>query len=160
MKIKDKCRIFVRQLAYMAKNPKQGKATPPKVEEPLVPYVSLKKTTTIVDYSFKKLKKIMDSVPFTQVEWSNMLHLSERTLQRYAKNNSSFEGIYTDRIFLLQEMIKLGLETFHNSHSFYQWLKKDKVVLGHRINFESLYSERGIQEVVDQISRIQYGVYT
>lgn len=146
----------------MAKISKQfkGKVILPKVEEPQLPYASLKKVASVSDYSYKKLKKIMDSVPFTQIEWSNMLHLSERTLQRYAKNNSSFEGIYTDRILLLHEMIKLGLETFDNSHSFYQWLKKDKLVLGHRINFESLYSERGIQEVVDQISRIQYGVYT
>jgi putative toxin-antitoxin system antitoxin component (TIGR02293 family) len=89
-----------------------------------------------------------------------MLHLSERTLQRYAKNNSSFEGIYTDRILLLQEMINLGLETFESADAFYQWLKKDKPVMGQTLNFESLYSDRGIQEVIDQLHRIQYGVYT
>ena len=99
-------------------------------------------------------------VPFTQSEWANMLHLSERTLQRYAKNNSSFEGIYTDRILLLQEMIELGLETFVSADSFYRWLKKEKTVMGQSINFASLYSDRGIQEVIDQLGRIQYGVYT
>jgi hypothetical protein len=72
-----------------------------------------------------------------------MLHLSERTLQRYAKNNSSFEGIYTDRILLLQEMINLGLETFTDADAFYRWLKKDKLVLGQTLNFESLYSDSG-----------------
>ena len=34
-----------------------------------------------------------------------MLHLSERTLQRYAKYNTSFEGIYVDRILHLEQMI-------------------------------------------------------
>jgi hypothetical protein len=53
-----------------------------------------------------------------------MLHLSERTLQRYAKNNSSFEGIYTDRILLLQEMINLGLETFTDAGCFLPLAKK------------------------------------
>ena len=114
----------------------------------------------VVNYTFRKLKRIIETVPFTQVEWANMLHLSERTLQRYAKNNSSFEGIYSDRILLLQEMINLGLETFSDSHTFYKWLKKEKLILGQRVNFESLHSERGIQEVIDQINRIQYGVYT
>jgi len=131
-----------------------------KVEEPLPVYAVPKKVLAVADYSYKKLKKIIDMVPFTQAEWANMLHLSERTLQRYAKNNSSFEGIYTDRILLLQEMIQLGLETFQDAASFTSWLKEDKKVMGQNLNFQSLYSERGIQEVIDQLTRIQYGVYT
>jgi putative toxin-antitoxin system antitoxin component (TIGR02293 family) len=139
---------------------RQSKLKPPKVEEPLPQYLPVKKQLAVADYSYKKLKKITELVPFTQSEWANMLHLSERTLQRYAKNNSSFEGIYTDRILLLQEMINLGLETFTDADAFYRWLKKDKFILGQTLNFQSLYSDRGIQEVIDQITRIQYGVYT
>jgi len=138
----------------------QGKIKPSKVEEPLIEYLPIKKPVIVADYTYKKLKKVADLVPFTQSEWANMIHLSERTLQRYAKSNSSFEGIYTDRILLLQEMIELGLETFTDAGAFYRWLKKEKQVLGQSLNFESLYSDRGIQEVIDQISRIQYGVYT
>ena len=162
MIIFDKSRILVRQLTEMAKMQKypQSKLKPRKAEEPVMPYLVVKKPVTVADYTYKKLKKITDMVPFTQSEWANMLHLSERTLQRYAKNNSSFEGIYTDRILLLQEMIQLGLETFTDSVAFYQWLKKDKPVLGQNLDFESLYSDRGIQEVIEQIHRIQYGVYT
>ncbi len=138
----------------------QGKVKPSKVEEPETSYLSIKKTVAVADFTYKKLKKIADLVPFTQIEWASMLHLSERTLQRYAKNNSSFDGIYTDRILLLQEMIELGLETFTDADTFYRWLKKEKQVLGQSLNFESLFSDRGIQEVINQISRIQYGVYT
>jgi putative toxin-antitoxin system antitoxin component (TIGR02293 family) len=138
----------------------QHKLKVPKVEEAAIPYLPVKKQLAVADYSYKKLKKIMELAPFTQSEWANMLHLSERTLQRYAKNNSSFEGIYTDRILLLQEMVSLGLETFTDADAFYRWLKKDKPVLGQTLNFESLYSDRGIQEVIDQLNRIQYGVYT
>ena len=138
----------------------KGKLKLPKAEEPITQYSPVKKTVQVVNFTFRKLKRIIETVPFTQVEWANMLHLSERTLQRYAKNNSSFEGIYSDRILLLQEMINLGLETFSDSHTFYKWLKKEKLILGLRVNFESLHSERGIQEVIDQINRIQYGVYT
>ncbi len=146
-------------MAKMQKYPQQ-KSKPLKAEEPLMQYLPVKKQVAVADYSYKKLKRIADMVPFTQSEWANMLHLSERTLQRYAKSNSSFEGIYTDRILLLQEMINLGLETFTDANAFYSWLKKDKPVLGQKINFESLYSDRGIQEVIDQLTRIQYGVYT
>ncbi len=139
---------------------RQEKKPLSKMEEPFVPYLPVKKPVIVAEYSFRKLKKITDTVPFTQSEWANMLHLSERTLQRYAKNNSSFEGIYTDRILLLQEMIELGLETFTDADAFYRWLKKDKPVMGQLLNFESLYSDRGIQEVIDQLGRIQHGVYS
>lgn len=136
-----------------------GRSKTSKVEETPGTYLPAKKTVLVADFPFRKLKKIADTVPFTQAEWARMLHLSERTLQRYAKNNSSFEGIYTDRILLLQEMIELGLETFADADAFYSWLKKDKPVMGQLLNFSSLYSERGIQLVIDQLSRIQQGVY-
>ena len=143
-----------------ARKYRQDKTEPLRLEEPEPVYLPIKKPVAVADYSYKKLKKIADTVPFTQAEWAGMLHLSERTLQRYAKNNSSFEGIYTDRILLLQEMIELGLETFVNADAFYHWLKKDKPVMGQKLNFESLYSDRGIQEVIDQLGRIQHGVYS
>lgn len=159
--ITDKSRTIVRQMTYMAKlqkySPQRGKTA--RVEEPAITYPIIKKTVQVADYTYKKMKKVADLVPFTQAEWANMLHLSERTLQRYAKNNSSFEGIYTDRILLLQEMIQLGLETFTDAQAFYRWLKKEKPVMGQTLNFASLYSDRGIQEIIDQLIRIQQGVY-
>lgn len=135
------------------------KKKPLLLQEPPTVYEA-KKPLAVADYSYKKLKKIMDISPFTQSEWADMLHLSERTLQRYAKQNGAFEGIYTDRILLLQEMIELGLAIFTDGNAFYAWLKKDKPVMGQVLNFDSLSSERGIQEVIHQLSRIQYGIYT
>jgi putative toxin-antitoxin system antitoxin component (TIGR02293 family) len=130
-----------------------------RAEEVSQPPIAVKKELLIAEYSFKKFKKLTDLMPFTQSEWASMLHLSERTLQRYAKSNASFEAIYTDRILLLQKMIRLGLETFVSAEVFYQWLKKEKQVMGHSIGFSSLLSEKGIQEIIDQIGRIQYGIY-
>jgi uncharacterized protein (DUF2384 family) len=89
-----------------------------------------------------------------------MLHLSERTLQRYAKDNKSFEGIYVDKILHIGQLINAGLETFTSPETFYEWLKRDKQVMGHLLNFESLSSTRGIQDTIDQIGRIQHAVYT
>jgi len=131
------------------------------VEEFAMPYVPATKQSVplIAEFTYRKFKKIADKVPFTQSEWAGILHLSERTLQRYAKNNGSFEGIYTDRILQLQELIDLGLSTFTSADSFYQWLRKDKIVMGQLLNFQSLASARGIQETIHQLSRIQQGIY-
>ena len=126
-----------------------------------MPYIPSSKLPVplVAEFTYRKFKKIADKVPFTQSEWAAILHLSERTLQRYAKNNGSFEGIYTDRILQLQELIDIGLSTFTSPDNFYQWLKKDKLVMGQILNFQSLASSRGIQETIHQLVRIQQGIY-
>jgi uncharacterized protein (DUF2384 family) len=147
----------------MAKAKKINPSNPTNqlVEEFAMPYVPVTKQSVplVAEFTYRKFKKIADKVPFTQSEWAGILHLSERTLQRYAKNNGSFEGIYTDRILQLQELIDIGLTTFTSPDSFYQWLKKDKLVMGQLLNFQSLSSARGIQETIHQLARIQQGIY-
>jgi len=130
-----------------------------RVEEPTPEYKAFKRLPVVADFPYSKFEKIMALVPFTQKEWANILHLSERTLQRYSKDNNSFEGIYVDRILQLEQLIQMGLETFVDAEALYRWLHREKKVLGHVINFESLYSTQGIQDIIDEIGRIQYGVY-
>lgn len=132
------------------------------VNEPYAVYApaSFIKIPATSDFSFKKFLKIANQVPFTQKEWANILHLSERTLQRYAKANASFEGIYVDRILHIEQLINLGLEVFITPDALYNWLKKDKTVYGKLLNFQSLSSSSGIQETILQLGRILHNVYT
>lgn len=125
-----------------------------------MPYTPAKRLPAVADFPYSKFAKIAAKIPFTQKEWAGILHLSEKTLQRYAKDNKSFEGIYVDRILQLEQLINLGLESFTDADAFYRWLKREKKVLGQTLNFESLYTTQGIQDITDQIGRIQYGVYT
>lgn len=129
------------------------------LNEPVPVYRSVKIIPALLDYPYRKFEKIARQVGFTQKEWAAILHLSEKTLQRYAKDNKSFEGIYVDRILQMQELIELGLETFTSPEALYRWLKRDKPVLGELLTFDSLKSSRGLQSVIDQIGRIQHGVY-
>jgi hypothetical protein len=132
------------------------------INEPMAVYapLSFKKIPTTAEFTYKKFQKIADKVPFTQKEWASILNLSERTLQRYAKDNSTFSAIYIDRILHIEQLIQLGLQTFTNAPSFYNWLKKEKEVMGTKLNFESLYTSVGIQETINQVGRILHNVYT
>ena len=145
------------------KQPVQYKQTDAnlQVSEPYLTMQSLNKLpAALADFPASKFKKIADKVPFTQSEWASILHLSERTLQRYSKENKSFEGIYVDRILQLEKLIDTGLETFDSPDAFYRWLKKPKNVLGSQLTFESLYHSQGLHEVYNQLQRIQHGIYT
>jgi len=129
------------------------------MQEPVAIYRPVKIIPGNQSFSYSKFEKIARRIPFTQREWASILHLSEKTLQRYAKDNKSFEGIYVDRILHLESLIDMGLEVFTDANAFYDWLKKDKRVLGELLNFDSLKTTNGIELVKNQLGRILHGVY-
>ncbi|MGZ5221570.1 MAG: type II RES/Xre toxin-antitoxin system antitoxin [Chitinophagaceae bacterium] len=140
------------------KNRKLEENNKSKLNEPVPMYRSVKILPTVQDFSYKKFERIANKVPFTQKEWASILHLSEKTLQRYSKDNKSFEGIYVDRILKMQELIEMGLDTFTSPEAFYRWLKRDKPMLGMLLTFSSLLSGEGIQEHINAIGRMQHGI--
>ena len=158
--------IWMTNDVFMEKNIKQKK-TPPytqankitKAEEPEAVYNrTVKIIPSVKDFTYNEFKKIADKIPFTQAEWASILHVSERTLQRYAKNNGSFAPINAERALQIANVITEGKKTFGKTELFYQWLKRKPVMLEGPLSFESLTTANGIQMVLTQLGRIQHGI--
>ncbi len=132
-----------------------------KAEEPMPAYRSVKAIpqVKVKDFNYNEFKKIAEKTPFTQAEWASILHLSERTLQRYAKNNGSFAPINAERALQLEKVIKEGEFTFGKVENFYNWLKRNPYMLEGNLSFDSLTSYEGIQKVLTQLGRIQHGLF-
>ena len=131
-----------------------------KVKEPAVAYRStVKVVSSLNNFTFNEFKKIAAKAPFSQAEWATMLHVSERTLQRYAKNNGSFAAINAERILLIDKVLKEATTTFGNMDKFYQWIKKEPYMLEGNLSFNSLSTYDGIQKVLTQLGRIQQGLF-
>jgi uncharacterized protein (DUF2384 family) len=128
------------------------------VNEPAPVYRTVRTLPLVADFPYRKFEKIAARVPFTQKEWASILHLSEKTLQRYSKDNKNFEGIYVDRILHMQELIETGLETFTSPEAFYRWLKRDTPMLGTVLHFADLSTTNGIREHIDAMERMQHGI--
>ncbi len=131
----------------------------PKVKEPMPVYRSVKALPQVKDFTYSEFKKIADKAPFTQAEWAAILHISERTLQRYAKDNSSFASINAERALQIDKVLKEGKITFGKVENFYNWLKRDPYMLGGNLSFDSLYSANGIERILTQLHRIQHGLF-
>ena len=136
---------------------KQGSSSS-KSEDPMPAYRSVKVLPQVKDFTYSEFKKIADKTPFTQAEWASILHISERTLQRYAKNNGSFAPINAERALQIEKVIKEGKVTFGKVENFYNWLKRKPYMLEGNLSFESLTSYEGIQKVLTQLGRIQHGI--
>ena len=150
----------------MKNSPKQKKPIPykqdnkvSKLEEPEAIFnKTVKIIPSLKEFTYKEFKKISDSTPFTQAEWAAMLHVSERTLQRYAKNNGSFAPINAERAMQIDKVIKRGKEIFGSTEKFYSWIKRNPYMLEGQLSLQSLTSAMGIEMVLTQLGRIEHGI--
>jgi putative toxin-antitoxin system antitoxin component (TIGR02293 family) len=129
------------------------------VNEPNVFYGNLRTTSALKEFSYNDFKKIADKIPFTLAEWAAILHVSERTLQRYAKNNSSFAPINSERIALIEKVLKEAKTTFGSTNKFYDWITRKPYMLEGNLSINSLSTFEGIQNILTQLGRIQHGIF-
>lgn len=140
------------------KNYKKTEIEPGKFEEPEVAYGQIKNTKITKDLTYNDFKKIAAKTDFTQKEWSDILHISERTLQRYSKENSAFSFNVTDRILQIDKIFERGQEVFGSYERFNLWLRENPYTLEGRLSLHSLASFEGINNVLTQIGRIEHGI--
>ncbi len=130
-----------------------------KVEEPEVHFNrNVKAMPVSKDFTYNDFKKIAEKTPFTQAEWAAMLHVSERTLQRYAKNNGSFASINAERFGQITQVLTRSKKVFGSVEIFYEWIHSNPPMLEGDLSFYSLTSYDGIQKVLIQIGRIEHGI--
>ncbi len=130
-----------------------------KIHDPLPSYAPVQYTPMVKDFNYKDFKKIANKVPFTLQEWSEILHISERTLQRYAKANSNFPFSVTDRILQIDKLIKRGIHVFGSMEKFIGWLRENPFMLEGRLSFQSLRSIEGVNLIFTQLGRIEHGLF-
>lgn len=119
----------------------------------------MKSSPSLKDFTYSEFKKIAAKAPFTQAEWAAILHLSERTLQRYAKSNGTFAPMNAERALHIAQVLEQGKITFGKVENFYEWLKQNPYMLEGNLSFDSLTTADGIQMIQAQLARIQHGIF-
>lgn len=130
-----------------------------KTNEAAPAYGKVAKNISLNDFKYEDFKKVADKIPFTQTEWSEILHISERTLQRYAKDNHLFAPINAERILLINKVLAEAKITFGKTEKFYEWIKRNPFMMEGNLSVQSLSTYEGIQNVLTQLGRIQQGIF-
>lgn len=107
---------------------------------------------------FSIFEKISAIIPFTLEEWSKFLNLSERTIQRYKKEESSFDPIQSEKIISLKILYDYGVEVFGNKKYFDDWLNSPNISLNNQAPKDFLDTSFGINYIKDELTRIAHGV--
>ncbi|CAN5347103.1 hypothetical protein BH20BAC1_BH20BAC1_20650 [soil metagenome] len=129
-----------------------------KLEEPAVEWDTARPVHLTKEFSFNEFKKIADKLNFTQKEWADILHISERTLQRYARDNSTFNFSVIDRILLVDKIIKRGKAVFGTADQFIAWLRSNPTSIEGRLGLGALASFDGATKILNQLGRIEHGI--
>jgi putative toxin-antitoxin system antitoxin component (TIGR02293 family) len=107
---------------------------------------------------FSLFSKFAVGIPFSQSDWSNILHISERTLHRYQKEQGTFDSLQSERILEIALLYNKGKEVFGDTEKFNLWLDSNSLALGDIKPKSLLDSTFGIHLLKDELIKIEHGV--
>ncbi|MBK8565964.1 MAG: DUF2384 domain-containing protein [Saprospiraceae bacterium] len=92
-------------------------------------------------------------------EWlaTEFLGLSLKTLQRYVQEAKALAPREGEAVLKLEALYKKGIEVFGNRDEFNGWLKEPAFGLGGQVPLELLNMSTGIDLVMQELIRIEFG---
>jgi len=119
-------------------------------------FMLIKATREGVDYD--TFDKLTGGFLLDNSDWSKILNVSERTMQRYKREKKRFDSIHTERLLLIMLLFKKGTEVFENTDSFIKWLNSENISFGGEEPMNMLDSSFGVNMIKDELIRIEHGI--
>lgn len=92
-----------------------------------------------------------------QKEIAALIHTTAKTLQNYSAGSKKLPTLQSELLLKLFALYEKGIETFEGVESFKRWLHKPAFGLYHDVPNNLIYTSTGINLVIDELIRIQYG---
>lgn len=108
--------------------------------------------------SMRALMHLAKILSLSMKEVAKLLQVSERNLQRY-ESRDLLNAAISGRVVQLAEVTGRGIEVFGDRERFTAWLDEPNRSLGGRKPFELLDTAVGTQLLLDELGRIEQGVY-
>ncbi len=102
---------------------------------------------------------LANSLHLSVSELTKYLHVSERTLQRYSPDKNLSTEL-SDRVLQIAKVYVRSLDVFEEPEITSEWLKQPNVALGNIAPIEYLDTSSGVEIVLDELTRIEYGVFS
>lgn len=109
--------------------------------------------------SKKKASELASSLGFSVSDLCYVLHISERTWQRYADSEKlSIE--LSEKVVMLENLSRFGASVLESKAKFGRWLKSEVQALNFKTPLSFLDTAFGFQLVGSLLGRIEHGVYS
>ena len=107
----------------------------------------------------KVIDHLMQRIGLNESEMAGILHVSKRTLQRRAPREI-LNPEQTERIIELAKVYSKGEEVLGEIGQFADWMDQKLLALGNKKPKEFLDTSIGIRILLDELGRIEHGVYS
>lgn len=108
---------------------------------------------------FSLFELIRDLLPLSDADWSDVLDISTKSLQRYkATSGFHFRPIHSEKILEMAEAAQAGLEVFGSQQKLNAWLHAPSFALGGMAPLELLKDSYGKELVMAELTRINHGI--
>ncbi|MDX1642685.1 MAG: antitoxin Xre/MbcA/ParS toxin-binding domain-containing protein, partial [Balneolaceae bacterium] len=108
--------------------------------------------------SKKSLLKLTEIGKFSLKQFSELLPVSLRTLQRY-NDDDILPSEISEHALLIAEVFARGTEVFDNRDQLRHWLQTPCVGLANQTPFSLLDTSFGVRLVTEELGRLEQGVY-
>ncbi len=109
--------------------------------------------------SKKSLLALAKKISLTIEEISTVLHISERTLQRYAPS-ALVRTEYADKAIELARLYERGTAVLGSEIEFNTWMRTPNHALNNEIPLTLLDTSIGFDLILQVLGRIEYGVFS
>ncbi len=105
----------------------------------------------------KSVDALAKNLNMTISELTKYLHVSERTLQRYAPGKILSPDL-SDHVLQIAKVYARCLDVFEDNNIAASWLKHPNIAFGKIPPIELLDTFTGMEMVFDELTRIEYGI--
>ncbi|TDN94996.1 putative toxin-antitoxin system antitoxin component (TIGR02293 family) [Salegentibacter sp. 24] len=95
----------------------------------------------------------------TTKQVSKLIHVSERTLKRYAPDKTIAINS-SERLIELTRLFHKGINVFNEKEKFIVWLDRPNKALANSKPLDLIETSIGVDLVMDELRRIEHGVYS
>ncbi len=95
----------------------------------------------------------------TMSQMAELLPVTERTIQRYSPE-TPFNRVVSEHILQIAEVAAKGVDVFTDKEKFLTWLRHPNPALAKQPPMSLLRSRFGADMVLDELGRIEHGVFS
>ena len=95
---------------------------------------------------------------FSTKQMAELLPVTERTIQRYSRKKH-FSPTVSEQILQIAEVAARGRDVFGDMNRFLEWMNHPNRALGNRTPTSLLSSRFGVEMVLDELGRLEFGVF-
>jgi putative toxin-antitoxin system antitoxin component (TIGR02293 family) len=106
---------------------------------------------------FSSVERLAKTLSLTLEEFCDLIPVSRRTLARY--RSGSLDSHLSDHVMMIGEVYERAEEVMESPANALLWLKAPNYAFRFKRPLDYLTSFTGAQEVLDELGRLQHGIF-